>query len=366
MADTFAKTRPTAPDAYPAEAAGLTWLAAAGPGAARIVEVLEVSPDRLVLPRLVPAQPTRAGRARTSARRWPPPTPPVRTAFGAPPDGWTGDGYIGTQPLLPPPHRALGLPSTPTSGCCRTPRPPAAIGNLSPRGRDLVDRVAERLRAGEFDDDRPPARIHGDLWAGNVIFTATGVVLIDPAAHGGHGLTDLAMLHLFGAPELRTITDAYADAAALPADWTELIGLHQLHPLLVHAVTHGAELRRRGGGGRGALRLSGVATATRRRRPAPRSTPPAARWPAARRRRRAGAPPSTPRLTVTRIPAETKSSTALSGSLSQPSSPVARDSDRRNASAPTYRRRVERAAPPAGSGRTRRSCPVGAATARRR
>ena len=45
-----------------------------------------------------------------------------------------------------------------------------------------------------FDDGRPPARIHGDLWSGNVIFTAAGVVLIDPAAHGGHGLTDLAML----------------------------------------------------------------------------------------------------------------------------------------------------------------------------
>lgn len=115
----------------------------------------------------------------------------------------------------------------------------AASGSLSPRGRTLVDRVAERLRAGEFDDGRPPARLHGDLWAGNVIFTGTGVVLIDPAAHGGHGLTDLAMLHLFGAPELPTITDAYAEAAALPTGWRELIGLHQLHPLLVHAVTHG-------------------------------------------------------------------------------------------------------------------------------
>ena len=109
----------------------------------------------------------------------------------------------------------------------------------SPTGPDGWTPVAERLRAGEFDDGRPPARLHGDLWAGNVIFTGTGVVLIDPAAHGGHGLTDLAMLHLFGAPELPTITDAYAEAAALPTGWRELIGLHQLHPLLVHAVTHG-------------------------------------------------------------------------------------------------------------------------------
>jgi fructosamine-3-kinase len=92
---------------------------------------------------------------------------------------------------------------------------------------------------GEFDDDRPAARIHGDLWSGNVIFTSAGVVLIDPAAHGGHGLTDLAMLHLFGAPYLETITAAYAEAAELPEGWVDLIGLHQLHPLLVHAVSHG-------------------------------------------------------------------------------------------------------------------------------
>ena len=58
MPDTFAKSRPTAPDAYLVEAAGLTWLAAAGPAAARIVDVLEVSPDRLVLPRLLPVRST--------------------------------------------------------------------------------------------------------------------------------------------------------------------------------------------------------------------------------------------------------------------------------------------------------------------
>ena len=238
MPDTFAKNRPTAADAYPVEAAGLAWLAAAGPEAARIVEVLDVSPERLVLARLIPVAPTPraaaafgAALAVTHAAGAP--------AYGAPPDGWTGDGYIGIQPLPLHPTEHWG---TFYAGQRLLPYAEAAtaIGNLSPRGRALVDRVAELLRAGEFDDDRPPARLHGDLWAGNVIFTASGVVLIDPAAHGGHGLTDLAMLHLFGAPELPTITDAYADAAALPAGWPELIGLHQLHPLLVHAVTHGA------------------------------------------------------------------------------------------------------------------------------
>jgi fructosamine-3-kinase len=65
-------------------------------------------------------------------------------------------------------------------------------------------------------------------------------VVIDPAAHGGNGLTDLAMLHLFGAPQLDAITSAYAAAAQLPDGWESLIGLHQLHPLLVHAVSHDA------------------------------------------------------------------------------------------------------------------------------
>jgi len=238
VADTFTKKRPTATDAYPAEAAGLAWLAAAGPGAARIIEVLDVSPDRLVLPRLIPVAPTTRAAAAFGAALAVTHAAGAR-AYGAPPDGWTGDGYIGTQPLPLRPTDRWGtfyadqrlLPYAEAA---------AASGSLSPRGRTLVDHVAERLRAGEFDDGRPPARLHGDLWAGNVIFTGTGVVLIDPAAHGGHGLTDLAMLHLFGAPELPTITAAYADAAALPAGWPDLIGLHQLHPLLVHAVTHGA------------------------------------------------------------------------------------------------------------------------------
>ena len=119
-------------------------------------------------------------------------------------------------------------------------REAARIGNLSTAGLADVERVADRLRDGEFDDGRPPARIHGDLWSGNVVFSPDGVVLIDPAAHGGHGLTDLAMLHVFGAPRLDRISAAYAEAAGLDAGWEDLIGLHQLHPLLVHAVTHGS------------------------------------------------------------------------------------------------------------------------------
>ena len=74
-------------------------------------------------------------------------------------------------------------------------------------------------------------------------------MLIDPAAHGGHGLTDLAMLGLFGTEHLHRVLAAYSESAPLRPDWPDLIGLHQLHPLLVHAVTHGAGIRSSGRGG---------------------------------------------------------------------------------------------------------------------
>ena len=225
------------PDFYAVEAAGLRWLAAAGPDAARVAQVVAVDDHRIELERLQPARPDRAaaeafGRALAITHA------AGAAAFGQPPEGWDGDGYIGRQRMSLRPDESWGRfyaeqRMLPFAGRARD------IGHLSPAAYARVERVAERLIAGEFDDEWPVARIHGDLWTGNVLFTDNGVVLIDPAAHGGHGLTDLAMLHLFGAPYLEVMTNAYAEAAALPDGWADLIGLHQLHPLLVHAVSHG-------------------------------------------------------------------------------------------------------------------------------
>jgi len=236
---TFTKrARTNDPAFFAVEAAGLRWLAEAGPGSARVVGVIDVSPERIVLERVTPSRPTKEaaeafGRAMAITHA------AGADAFGAPPDGWRGDGYIGRQPL--------SMQPTPTWGrfyaeqrLLPYARRAHQVGNLSRSGGALIERVCQRLIAGEFDDGRAPARIHGDLWSGNVIFTVDGVVMIDPAAHGGHGLTDLAMLHLFGAPELVVLTAAYVEAVRLDGDWESAIGLHQLHPLLVHAVSHGA------------------------------------------------------------------------------------------------------------------------------
>jgi fructosamine-3-kinase len=222
---------------FAVEAAGLRWLAAAGPEAARVVRVLEVGRDHLVLERLHAVEPTREaaedfGRAlvRTHDAGAP--------AFGSPPAGREGDGYIGRQPMSmrPSPRWGAFYAEQRLLPYARLARD---RGHLSADAADLVLRVCDRLVAGDFDDSRGPSRLHGDLWAGNVVHTAAGVVLIDPAAHGGHRLTDLAMLALFGTAHLDAVLGAYAETAGLPAGWQDLLGLHQLHPLLVHAASHG-------------------------------------------------------------------------------------------------------------------------------
>ncbi len=104
---------------------------------------------------------------------------------------------------------------------------------VSARCLDTVERACELIAGRDWDVE--PARIHGDLWAGNVLFGAEGAVMIDPAAHGGHPHTDLGMLALFGVPYFAEVLDGYG----APADIEQWLPMHQLHPLAVHALTHG-------------------------------------------------------------------------------------------------------------------------------
>ena len=105
-----------------------------------------------------------------------------------------------------------------------------------------VDRFVADLLAGDIDagPPAPPARLHGDLWSGNVLWGADGHVwLIDPAAHGGHPESDLAMLALFGVPHLDQIIGGYQEVQPLAPGWQARIPLHQAWPLLVHAALFG-------------------------------------------------------------------------------------------------------------------------------
>ncbi len=235
----FEKTRPDAPTGFfEAEAAGLRWLAEAEAyGGVRIVRVDDVGPGRIALEEVREVRPTReaakafgAALAATHAAG--------ADAFGSPPRGWEGPTFIGRRPMATEPQGSWGrfyaaqrvLPFA---------RVAREVGTLTTPEWTLVERAASAIERGAFDDDAEPARLHGDLWAGNVLFAEGGVVLIDPAAHGGHPETDLAMLALFGCPFLGDVLAAYDRASPLRDGWQERVPLHQLHPLAVHAAGHG-------------------------------------------------------------------------------------------------------------------------------
>lgn len=232
----FLKTNAKAPPGmFPAEARGLDWLRAAE--ALRIPEVLAVSGGRagepcfLVLELLTPGAPRRdfdelLGRGLAELHR-----------FGAPRFGLDHDNFIGSLPqsnharetwaeffwaqrLEPQLRRAV------------------AAGQATSRMRSGLERLAARLPQLVGPEEQP-ARLHGDLWGGNLHVDASGApCLIDPAAYGGHREVDLAMMRLFGGFG-ETVFRAYHEAWPLAPGYAERITLYQLYPLLVHVNLFG-------------------------------------------------------------------------------------------------------------------------------
>lgn len=241
---TFTKSDRHVPSGFfAAEAAGLRWLGDAG--GAPVARVVDVSETALVLERLHADRPQRGhgvelgqGLARTHRAG--------ADAFGASAPG-AERYFFGplNHPLELPVETSdrfgafyAGARLDPVTTWCRQ---EGAIGAALADG---VARVCSDLREGRWDrgdDGEPvrPARLHGDLWAGNVMWTPHGAVLIDPAACGGHPEADPAMLELFGAPHLDAIIEGYAAVAPLGSGRRDRIPLHQLFPLLVHALLFG-------------------------------------------------------------------------------------------------------------------------------
>ena len=121
-----------------------------------------------------------------------------------------------------------------------------ARGELTKSDLDLTNEVIDALPdlLGKAAEDKP-ARVHGDLWSGNVLWTKssdgehTEAVLIDPAAHGGHREEDLAMLHLFGISYFKQILDGYQSVHPLRAGFEQRMIIWQLYPIAGHCVFFG-------------------------------------------------------------------------------------------------------------------------------
>jgi fructosamine-3-kinase len=240
----FVKRNPSAPPGFFAcEAAGLRWLGAVE-GGVSCAQVIDVDRTSMTLRRLISVPPSRDS-ARDFGARLAVTHDAGAQAFGAGPDGWSGPGFFG------PMSQPLPMSSTHHDTWGRfyaaerlTPMAELAGPALSAEGRAAVDAVVERCAAGEFDTGEGPARLHGDLWSGNVMWTEDGAVLVDPAAHGGHRETDLAMLALFGCPFLDDVLEGYQSVRPLAPGMTRRVGLHQLYPLLAHVVLFGGSYAR--------------------------------------------------------------------------------------------------------------------------
>jgi fructosamine-3-kinase len=218
-----------------AEAAGLRWLRVPdGPP----VPQVHGHHEHWLVTEYIPAGRTDGAAAERLGRQLATLHAAGAAAFGAAPPGGPQQAWIGAAPMANvtgpqwpqwyAEHRVLRyLPTAVDRGA------------VDVAGARTVHRACEHIEelAGPAE---PPARLHGDLWSGNVHAGSDARLwLLDPAAHGGHRETDLAMLALFGYPHLEQLLAGYTDAVPLAPGWQQRVPLHQLFPLLVHAVLFG-------------------------------------------------------------------------------------------------------------------------------
>ena len=217
------------------EAAGLEWLRAAGavavPEVFAVVAATSTSPPFLVMEWIQEGAPTAAtepelGVALAGLHRSGAP------CFGREDRRTTGSRHLPNEPCDSWAEFYRSQRLLPLARLARD------AGALTARDVGDLESVAGRLELLGGDEE-PPARLHGDLWAGNRLIDGHGRSwLIDPAAHGGHREFDLAMMRLFGGFGDECFA-AYDEVAPLAPGWRDRIELHQLAPLVVHAIKFG-------------------------------------------------------------------------------------------------------------------------------
>lgn len=238
--------KPGSPLAIRTEAASLAWLAAAD--GASVAELVEIGSDWLTTRYLASGSPSPAAAAEFGRRlavthaagadRW-----------GAAPPGFDGS-HLDLAGLPAPADNTTGEPRWRSFGefYAEARIRPYLAAAFDSEDQLLLHRACDLIAAGAFDSPQPGrcgavARIHGDLWGGNVVWARVGgeVVgtLIDPCAHGGHAETDLAELALFGSAHLADTLRGYHEVSPLADGWQERIELHQLHMLVTHARLFG-------------------------------------------------------------------------------------------------------------------------------
>jgi fructosamine-3-kinase len=195
----------TPPGFFAAEAAGLRWLAEAG---APVPEIIAHLPDMLVLEWLDPGQPSRTAARELGANL-------ARThRAGAEHFGTGRPGYIGSLAL--PPETSAG-PWGPWFAAARL-RPylvmSADRGALAPADAAEIEALLQDIDryAGPAE---APARIHGDLWPGNVLWSDDQRRLAGPAQVPAHDKRRVGAREDLGA-HLEAWCGLLASTAGLP------------------------------------------------------------------------------------------------------------------------------------------------------
>jgi fructosamine-3-kinase len=233
----FVKSNLDAPKGmFPAEARGLSWLSEAK--AIRTPEVYAVCRDEatgqaayLVLEWIAPGHPGKQFDERLGQG-----LAKLHQAF-APKFGFDSDNFIGS---LPQDNRECASWSEFFYSRRLEPQVRLAVNarRLDDSTARAFGKLATRLH-DIFSVVEPPARLHGDLWGGNLHVDESGQpCLIDPAVYGGHREMDLGMMQLFGGFSA-AVFDAYAEAYPLAAGFQDRVALTQLYPLLVHVNLFG-------------------------------------------------------------------------------------------------------------------------------
>lgn len=244
------------------EVAGLSWLSDAYTESEQqsclVVPVLNRGKTWLEEPRLVSVSPTK-GAAEEFGRRLAHLHATGANHFGAAPTNFTGPAWIGRAPLPlihPQNDQAPGTSWGEFYSKYRI--KPYLDGPFSSEEKQTILALCTKLESGQLDHPQPAlvasstnanpnddnanhaaARIHGDLWNGNLLWTPDGVTLIDPAAQGGHAEEDIGFLSLFGAPFFDRIVGAYNEVSPFASGWRNRVELHQMHVLMVHSYLFG-------------------------------------------------------------------------------------------------------------------------------
>jgi fructosamine-3-kinase len=114
-----------------------------------------------------------------------------------------------------------------------------ASGRLPPAFARRLERLAAKLDA-LLAEPEAASLLHGDLWAGNLLYGADRVAaFIDPAIYFGHPEVEIAYTTLFGGFG-ESFYAAYAEARGIGSGFfEERADLYNLYPLLVHVQLFG-------------------------------------------------------------------------------------------------------------------------------